>query len=91
MADVAMAENPAAPPAGEKPPPPDYPPNQTIYVNNISEKIKINNLVTELKAIFNQFGNILEIQVKSFWKCPPIKRWIWDVIFRDPNPLIPGI
>merc|ERR1712025_37239 len=65
MADVAMAENPAAPPAGEKPPPPDYPPNQTIYVNNISEKIKINNLVTELKAIFNQFGNILEIQAKK--------------------------
>jgi len=65
MTDVAMADNPGAPPAAEKPPPPEYPPNQTIYVNNISEKIKITNLVTELKAIFNQFGNIIEIQAKK--------------------------
>ena len=65
MTDVAMADNPGAPPAAEKPPPPEYPPNQTIYVNNISEKIKITNLVTELKAIFNQFGNIIEIQVNN--------------------------
>ena len=65
MTDVAMADNSGAPPAAEKPPPPEYPPNQTIYVNNISEKIKITNLVTELKAIFNQFGNIIEIQVNN--------------------------
>lgn len=64
---MAMAESSPAPPvpAAEKPPPPEYAPNQTIYVNNISEKIKIPSLTTELKAIFNQFGPILEIQVRA--------------------------
>lgn len=61
-----MSDAPAPPvPAAEKPPPPEYPPNQTIYVNNISEKIKIPSLLTELKAIFNQFGKIVEIQAKK--------------------------
>jgi len=58
------APAPPGPPAADKPPPPEYPPNQTIYVNNISEKIKIESLKNELKAIFNQFGKIVEIQVK---------------------------
>ena len=51
--------------AGEqKPPPPvELPPNNSIYINNISEKIKIQTLLTELQAIFEQFGNILEIHV----------------------------
>lgn len=65
--DEPMTESVPAPPAAtqDKPPPPEYPPNQTIYVNNISEKIKIPALTTELKAIFNQFGSILEIQAKK--------------------------
>ena len=49
--------------AEQKPPPPELPPNNTIYINNISEKIKIQTLLTELQAIFEQFGNILEIHV----------------------------
>lgn len=64
--DEPMSDAPAPPvAAAEKPPPPEYPPNQTIYVNNISEKIKIPSLITELKAIFNQFGKIVEIQAKK--------------------------
>ena len=51
------------PPKEEEPPVPDLPPNNTIYVNNVCEKIKIPALITELRAIFNQFGPIIEIQV----------------------------
>ena len=50
--------------ADQKPPPPEYSPNNTIYINNISEKIKIATLLTELSAIFEQFGKILEIHVR---------------------------
>ena len=53
------------PPKEEEPPVPELPPNNTIYVNNVCEKIKIPALIIELKAIFNQFGPIVEIQV--FW------------------------
>lgn len=65
--EIELADNTPAPPApaAEQPPPPEHPPNQTIYVNNISEKIKIPSLITELKAIFNQFGTIVEIQAKK--------------------------
>ena len=51
------------PPKEEEPPVPELPPNNTIYVNNVCEKIKIPALIIELKAIFNQFGPIVEIQV----------------------------
>lgn len=37
------------------------PPNNTIYINNINEKIKIPDLKKALFAVFNQFGKILEI------------------------------
>merc|ERR1712070_519490 len=37
------------------------PPSETIYVNNLNEKIKGDALKTALRAIFKQFGNILEI------------------------------
>ena len=51
------------PPKDEEPPIPELPPNNTIYVNNVCEKIKIPALIIELRAIFNQFGPIVEIQV----------------------------
>merc|ERR1711935_1015388 len=50
---------------GEQPPMPELPPNNTIYLNNLTEKVKIPALIIELRAIFNQFGNILEIQAKK--------------------------
>jgi len=36
-------------------------PNHTIYINNLNEKIKKEDLKKSLYAIFSQFGNILEI------------------------------
>ncbi|CAB3993417.1 U1 small nuclear ribonucleo A, partial [Paramuricea clavata] len=39
----------------------DNPPNQTIYINNLNEKIKKDELKKSLYAIFSQFGNILDI------------------------------
>jgi len=37
------------------------PPNQTIYVNNINEKIKKEELRKSLYALFSQYGPILDI------------------------------
>ncbi len=36
-------------------------PSQTLYVNNINEKIKKNALKTTLYALFSQFGKVIEI------------------------------
>ena len=40
-------------------------PNNTIYINNLNEKIKKNDLKKSLYAIFSQFGPILDIMA---WK-----------------------
>ncbi|KAH8345123.1 U1 small nuclear ribonucleoprotein A [Drosophila kikkawai] len=39
----------------------DLRPNQTIYINNLNEKIKKEELKKSLYAIFSQFGQILDI------------------------------
>lgn len=39
----------------------DVPPSQTIYINNLNEKVKKDELKKSLYAIFSQFGNILDI------------------------------
>lgn len=36
-------------------------PNQTVYVNNLNEKIKKEELKKSLYHVFSQFGNVLEI------------------------------
>ena len=36
-------------------------PNHTIYINNLNEKIKKEDLKKSLYAIFSQFGQILDI------------------------------
>ncbi|KAL7674044.1 hypothetical protein ACOME3_000327 [Neoechinorhynchus agilis] len=36
-------------------------PNQTIYINNLNEKIKKDELKKSLYAVFSQFGRILDI------------------------------
>ena len=64
MAEMMETQPPVpGPPKEEQPPMPELPPNNTIYLNNLTEKVKIPALIIELRAIFNQFGNILEIQV----------------------------
>jgi U2 small nuclear ribonucleoprotein B'' len=39
----------------------DIPPNQTIYVNNLPEKIKKHELKQLLYALFGQFGKIIDV------------------------------
>lgn len=42
-------------------PPPSSVPNPSLYVNNLTEKIKIDELKKALFHVFSQFGNIVEI------------------------------
>ncbi|KZV21555.1 hypothetical protein F511_11048 [Dorcoceras hygrometricum] len=39
----------------------DVQPNMTIYINNLNEKIKLDELKKSLLAVFSQFGKILEV------------------------------
>lgn len=39
----------------------DIRPNHTIYINNLNEKVKKEELKKSLYAIFSQFGQIMEI------------------------------
>ncbi|XP_071698780.1 U1 small nuclear ribonucleoprotein A-like [Rutidosis leptorrhynchoides] len=39
----------------------ETPPNNTIYINNLNEKIKLDELKKSLQAVFSQFGKIFEI------------------------------
>lgn len=39
----------------------DIPPSQTIYVNNIYEKVSQETLKSSLHAMFSQFGPILDV------------------------------
>ncbi|KAJ6343677.1 hypothetical protein OIU76_005425, partial [Salix suchowensis] len=53
--------------------------NMTIYINNLNEKIKIDELKTSLHAVFSQFGKILEILA---FKTLKHKGQAW-VVFED--------
>jgi len=57
----------------------DIPPNQTIYVNNLNEKVKKDELKRSLYHVFSQFGNILEIIATKTYK---MRGQAW-VIFDD--------
>ncbi|KAF3818136.1 hypothetical protein GH733_012444 [Mirounga leonina] len=47
---------------------PETRPNHTIYINNLNEKIKKDELKKSLYAIFSQFGQILDILVSRSLK-----------------------
>ncbi|KAG4303558.1 hypothetical protein PCANB_000006 [Pneumocystis canis] len=40
---------------------PALPPSETIYIRNLSEKVKINILKKSLEAVFSSYGTILDI------------------------------
>ncbi|KAF9596449.1 hypothetical protein IFM89_011278 [Coptis chinensis] len=39
----------------------DVPPNQTIYIKNLNEKVKKDELKRSLYALFSQYGRILDV------------------------------
>ncbi|KAF6079514.1 small nuclear ribonucleoprotein polypeptide A [Phyllostomus discolor] len=61
---------------------PEARPNHTIYINNLNEKIKKDELKKSLYAIFSQFGQILDILVSRSLKM----RGQAFVIFKEGMP-----
>nr|KJB23296.1 hypothetical protein B456_004G090600 [Gossypium raimondii] len=59
----------------------EIPPNMTLYINNLNEKIKIDQLKKSLHAVFSQFGKILDVLA---FKTLKHKGQAW-VIFEDVN------
>ncbi|KAJ5587340.1 uncharacterized protein N7459_003105 [Penicillium hispanicum] len=41
------------------------PPNNTVYIKNLEERIKVDQLKEALEEIFSEFGNVLEIVAKT--------------------------
>jgi len=82
---VATASSSAAPaPASkkdkaEKMETADIPPNQTVYVHNLNEKVKIPELKRSLYHVFSQFGNVVEVIAKKTYK---LRGQAW-IIFED--------
>ncbi|XP_063686252.1 U2 small nuclear ribonucleoprotein B''-like isoform X2 [Bolinopsis microptera] len=62
-------------------PPPPVPPSQTLYLNNLNEKVKLEELKKSLYAIFSQFGEILEIVAAKNLRA----RGQAFVVFKDIN------
>lgn len=46
----------------------DIPPNHTIYIQNLNDKVKRKELVKGLYAAFSQFGQILDIMSQTSYK-----------------------
>ncbi|KAJ7972977.1 U1 small nuclear ribonucleoprotein A-like [Quillaja saponaria] len=57
----------------------DVPSNMTIYINNLNEKIKLEELKKSLYAVFSQFGKIMEVLA---FKTLKHKGQAW-VVFED--------
>lgn len=57
----------------------EAPVNSTIYINNLNEKTKLDELKKSLQAVFSQFGKILEILA---FKTLKHKGQAW-VVFED--------
>eukprot|EP00897_Mesotaenium_endlicherianum_P005492 jgi/Mesen1/4971/ME000248S04259 len=57
----------------------DIPPNQSIYINNLNEKINKEELKKSLYAVFSQFGKILDIVAAKSLK---LRGQAW-VVFDD--------
>jgi len=66
-----------APP--QKQPQADIPPNNTVYVNNLNERVKKEDLKKSLYHVFSQFGNILEVVALKTYK---LRGQAW-IIFED--------
>ncbi|KAJ5558512.1 U1 small nuclear ribonucleoprotein [Penicillium sp. DV-2018c] len=47
------------------PAPDGIPPNPTVYVKNLDERIKVDQLKPALEEIFSEYGNIIEVVAKT--------------------------
>ncbi|GBE59240.1 U1 small nuclear ribonucleoprotein [Babesia ovata] len=48
---------------------PSIPPNNTIYIKNLNDRVKIKLMRTQLREVFARFGNILDVvALTSFWR-----------------------
>ncbi|KAJ4892538.1 U1 small nuclear ribonucleoprotein A [Raphanus sativus] len=56
-------------------------PNQTIYINNLNEKVKLDELKKSLNAVFSQYGKIVEVLA---FKTLKHKGQAW-VVFDNPE------
>lgn len=57
----------------------DLPPNHTLYINNLNEKTKLDELKKGLYTLFGQFGPIVDVCAKKTLK----KRGQAFVVFQD--------
>lgn len=57
----------------------DIPPNQSIYVKNLNEKVKKEELKRSLYALFSQYGRILDVVAL---KTPKLRGQAW-VVFSE--------
>ncbi|CAJ1455767.1 unnamed protein product [Effrenium voratum] len=57
----------------------DIPPNQTLYVNNLNEKIKVAELKCCLLELFSSYGEVMDIVAASGLK----KKGQAFIVFRD--------
>lgn len=71
------------PPAVVPPPAPaslgDVPPSQTLYINNLNEKIRVDELKKGLYHVFSQYGEILEVMCKKTYR---MRGQAW-IVFSD--------
>jgi len=65
MQDVV--ETPTEVPAPEAPPPPEEPENacETLYIQNLNEKIKTDVLKASLRGLFKSYGEVLDVVAHS--------------------------
>lgn len=75
MASAAAASSAA----GAGPASGDLPPNQTLYVNNLNDKIKRADMKKTLYTSFSQFGRVMQIICKGSFK---LKGQAW-ITFDD--------
>lgn len=48
---------------------PSIPPNQTLYIKNLNDRVNIKALRAELREMFSKFGTIIDlIALTSFWR-----------------------
>ncbi|GLT65769.1 hypothetical protein SLA2020_381810 [Shorea laevis] len=57
----------------------DIPPNQTIYIKNLNEKVKKEELKRSLYSLFSQYGRILDV---VSLKTPKLRGQAW-VVFTE--------